>query len=358
MIIISWDVGVIHLAYCIMEDKYDEKTGKHDISILDWDEINLLEDERLNLQCCGLKKAKKGDIEEECGKKASHSLHLASGKIIGFCRTHLSQNTNHWSEKKLKQKFQEHTGNTCEYTMRSEKLCGKKANYVFSMGNNKTHFCTAHYKMELKKKLKEYSPQPIKNTIVKKYPTSTLQLNLVTRLDELMEHFVKLGIRGVIIENQPAQKNPKMKSIANTLFDFFMIRGQVDHVYGVSLEYVKMVCPSNKLRVNENNTLEVFKANKNERKKYKLTKELGMQYTKQLLKSDPFYLDYLDMYKKKDDLCDAYLQGRYYLEYREDKCYLLTKKIDPTICSAKKMVIKNKNTKKKSKAKCANIISI
>ena len=33
-----------------------------------------------------------------------------------------------------------------------------------------------HYKSELSKKIKEFSPQLIKNSIVKKYPTSQLQL--------------------------------------------------------------------------------------------------------------------------------------------------------------------------------------
>ncbi|AGF85389.1 junction resolvase [Moumouvirus goulette] len=151
--------------------------------------------------------------------------------------------------------------------------------------------------------------------IVKKFPTSQLQLNLVKKLDELSEHFAKLKIQEVIIENQPSQKNPKMKSIANTLFDYFMIRGYIDKIHDMNIQLVKFMCPSNKLKVNNDNTLEVFKANKDSKKKYKLTKNLSIEYTRKLLSNDKDQLDYLSLHQKEDDMCDAYLQGRYYLEF-------------------------------------------
>jgi len=151
----------------------------------------------------------------------------------------------------------------------------------------------------LKKKIKELSPTPIKNLIVKKYPTAELQLNLIKRLDQLSEHFARLGIEEVIIENQPSMKNPKMKAIADTLFDYFLLRGYIDKIHGMNIGLVRFMCPSNKLKVNENNTIEVFKANKDKKKKYKLTKALGIQYTRQLLKNDVEQLEYLDLYKKK-----------------------------------------------------------
>ncbi len=66
MIIISWDVGVIHLAYCILKYEYNFDKKKSKISILDWDEINLIEDDRISLKCCG---KKKDNIE--CGKKSN-----------------------------------------------------------------------------------------------------------------------------------------------------------------------------------------------------------------------------------------------------------------------------------------------
>jgi len=105
-----------------------------------------------------------------------------------------------------------------------------------------------------------------------------------------------------------------MKSIACTLFDYFMIRCYVDRKININL--IKFIRPSNKLMVNNKNTLEVFKQNKDKSKVYKLTKQLGIQYTKQLLSDDSEQIKYLELFKKKDDLCDAYLQGVHYLKQK------------------------------------------
>lgn len=321
MIIISWDVGVIHLAYCIIEYLYDPDDKIAKVEILDWDEINLIEDDRIKMECCGKMKTKKGESQKICGKNASYCLNTGTnGKSYGFCKTHLSQHSQYWSQINTQMLFSKISpGHKCNYQKTDGSECGKICKYLFKHNGSKIYYCTTHYKSEFRRKIKDFSPQPIKNLIVKKYPTAQLQLNLIKKLDQLSEHFAKLKIEEVIIENQPSQKNPKMKSIANTLFDYFMIRGYVDKIHEMNIQLVRFMCPSNKLKVNNNNTIEVFKTNKDDKKKYKLTKALGIQYTKQLLKKDANQLEYLDLYKKKDDICDAYLQGRYYLEFIKNK---------------------------------------
>ena len=304
MIIISWDVGIIHLAYCVLELIED------DVRILAWDQINLVEDDRIVLTCQGETK-----IKSECGKNAKYYLNVGTNNI-GFCKTHLSQHAEYWSEDNTKDLFKKKdTKHQCTYLKNNGTYCGKKCSYIFKNDEQKHYYCTTHYKSECKKKIKEYSPKPIKNIIIKKYPTSKLQLTLIKKLDSLSEYFASLNIEEVIIENQPTHKNPKMKSISNTLFDYFLIRGYIDKKNGLDISLVRFMCPSNKLKVNNDNTLEVFKANKDETKKYKLTKALSIKYTKKLLKKDKKQLRHLKSYKKKDDMCDAYLQGRYYLEF-------------------------------------------
>ncbi|XWV26422.1 holliday junction resolvase [Tupanvirus soda lake] len=321
MIIISWDVGIIHLAYCVLEYIHDGKKDESPVRIIDWDEINLIEDERVKLSCCGQMKTKKGETAKICGKNATYFLQVAGmDKSVGFCKTHLSQHTTYWSNEKTKALFKQISPEgSCSYVKTDGSECGKTCKFVYTHNNKKLYYCTTHYKSELNKRIKEFSPQPIKNLIVRKYPTDKLQFNLVKKLDELSEHFAKLKIEEVVIENQPSQKNPKMKSIANTLFDYFLIRGYVDKIHHMDIKLVRFMCPSNKLKVNNDNTIEVFKANKDNKKKYKLTKALGIQYTRQLLNDDEKQLEYLELYKKKDDICDAYLQGRYYLEFIRNK---------------------------------------
>ena len=319
MIIISWDVGIIHLAYCVLKYIFDEELQKATVEIIDWDEINLIEDDRIKLECCGKMKAKKDVVPKICGKNATYCL-TREGESFGFCKMHLSQSDNYWSEKQTRRLFKQlesDNNHSCTYLKNTGSLCDKKCKYIYRNGKDKIYYCTAHYKSELNKKIKELSPLLIKNLIVKKYPTSQLQLNLIKKLDLLSKHFAKLGIEEVIIENQPSQKNPKMKSISNTLFDYFLIRGYIDKIHNMDIKLVRFICPSNKLKVNNDNTIEVFKANKDTTKKYKLTKALGIEYTKKLI--DENQLTYLELYKKKDDICDAYLQGRYYLEFIRNK---------------------------------------
>lgn len=326
MIIISWDVGIKHLAYCVLEYLFNDETKKVSIEILDWDEINLIEDDLIVMECCGKMKAKrKGEEGKICGKNATYYLHIGVGsngypKSYGFCKKHLVQHNEYWSQTNTKMLFKQiKPDHECCYPKKDGSTCGKICKYVYKNGHDKNYYCTSHYKSQLKKKIKELSPQPIKNLISSKYPTSALQLKLIQKLDERSKHFAKLGIEEVVIENQPSQKNPRMKSISNTLFDYFMIRGYVDKIHEMDIQLVRFMCPSNKLKVNNDNTIEVFKSNKDASKKYKLTKALSIQYTKQLLNDDEEQLDYLALYKKKDDICDAYLQGRYYLEFIRNK---------------------------------------
>ena len=326
MRIISWDVGVINLAYCILDRS--DKTGSK-TKILDWCKINLIENEQIKLKCSGKKMTKKNSKSDKCEKNASFYLKRIKKKyqtedtnvntnIRGFCKCHLPQHNKYWSEDLTRGLFSESNkaDKICDHVKNTGDVCGKKAKYVFNNDNDgkKQHFCTAHYRPLLARKIKEYNPQPIKNLSVSKYKTSDLQLALIKKLDSIIEHFSSFKIEEIIIENQPSFKNPKMKSIANTLFDYFLIRGLVDGEYFPDLKSVKFICPSNKLKVNKHNTIEVFKANKNNKKKYKLTKQLGIKYTKKLLKNDDKNLSYLNSCKKQDDICDAYLQGMYYLQ--------------------------------------------
>lgn len=270
------------------------------IDVLDWDVINLIEDDIMKLTCCGEKN--NGDV---CGRNATYYLDVGC-ESIGFCKTHLSQSDGYVVNVESKFKANE-TDNRCNYLKKTGVVCNAVARFVQA----DAYYCLTHYKSELKRQVRLHSAQPIKNLIVKKYPTIQLQLTLIKKLDTLALHFSKIGVEEVVIENQPSYKNPKMKSISNTLLDYFMIRGYIDKVHELDLKNVRFMCPSNKLKVSADNTLDVT----NRKDKYKLTKELSVQYTKQLLATNKRHLEYLELFDKQDDICDAYLQGRYYLEH-------------------------------------------
>ena len=81
---------------------------------------------------------------------------------------------------------------------------------------------------------------------------------MIKLLDEQKD--ILLNVDHVVIENQPSLKNPKMKSVAETLYAWFLMRGQIDSVNPIkNLTYM---CPSNKLKVNNDNTLCILKKSK------------------------------------------------------------------------------------------------
>ena len=282
MKILSWDVGIKNLAYCIME-----KQNNNDIpyKIHNWGNINIIE--QTYLKCIG----------ENCKRKVLVTNKL-NNQFVGYCAIHKREFQN------FKPEILECINPKCQF---SDK-CKKKATGSI----NNINYCTTHKKNIYNKIIKnqefvKYKPPNCKTVDIK-----VLKKILINLLDKKKD--ILLNVNHCVIENQPSLKNPKMKSIAETLYNWFLIRGQIDNITPISnLTYM---CPSNKLKVNEDNTISILKKSKNDTEKYKLTKQLGIIYCKQLLINDHQNLNFLIATSKKDDLCDAFLQGAYYLEYK------------------------------------------
>ena len=117
----------------------------------------------------------------------------------------------------------------------------------------------------------------------------------------------------ITIENQPAFKNPKMKSIQMIIYAYFNIRGRVD--VSNSDNYIKRILflsASNKLKVQFDNKTEITKkiSTKN---KYKKNKELAKLYCLEFLKDAEWVL-FFENHKKRDDLADTYLMNIYQIQ--------------------------------------------
>ena len=140
---------------------------------------------------------------------------------------------------------------------------------------------------------------------------------------ELEKRVNLLQANHVIIENQPAFKNPHMKTIASTIYDYFLIRGIVDkNKYNINsnIIQIKYVAPSNKLKiVNDNDKANLIKLKKDKPKLYKLTKELGIKYCNDLIKHLNEWLLFFTNNKKKDDLADSFLHGVYFYDNNFNK---------------------------------------
>lgn len=292
MKVISWDVGIIHLAYCILEK--NEDTCK----IIEWNNINLLNN--INYDCHGFINSDKST--NKCDKPCKY-YYQNGDKRYNFCGLHKNQ------FKKINKKdliIEKYKGvETCKEITSKGEICGKKTNSKIG----EKILCNYHCK-RIEKKHNENEVKKIIIQKASKAPIENLKRNLI---DELDNNKSFLDVDFVLIENQPSLKNPKMKSIAETLYTWFMIRGLVDKPNG-RLSKIYYLSPSNKIKVKNDNVEKELKKMKNESKKYKFTKNIGIIYTRDILKEDKNWLNFLDTNKKKDDLCDSFLQGLYFYD--------------------------------------------
>lgn len=145
------------------------------------------------------------------------------------------------------------------------------------------------------------------STKVKSISIQKLGISLTNKLDAFVKE-IKLFdlVDEVIMELQPSF-NPKMKSISNMLYQYFIMRGMIDCKL---LKSIKFVRAKNKLKVYDGPPIEC-----NLKTKYSKTKKLGISYCRYFINNNlnQQFIEFFDSNKKKDDLADSFLQGAWYL---------------------------------------------
>lgn len=277
-IVLSFDVGIVNLAYCLFTKE------NNNWKILDWDIIDISERDAIKCQC---------------GAKPSF-IHLEQY----YCKTHCKKLEPNKKFEELYIELPEKSKCTFEH---NGELCGRKSTYT----DLKEMYCVTHAKQCYKKYESQNKLTEYKQKSVKKLDFDDVRLKLIQKLDERK---ILLSANVVLIENQPSMKNPVMKSISNTIYTYFLIRGIIDKKHDSAITAVKFMSPSNKLKIvtdGESKQLVALKGT-DESKAYKLTKSLGVKYSRELLAHLPDWINKFNTYKKKDDLADAFLQGAYY----------------------------------------------
>jgi len=189
------------------------------------------------------------------------------------------------------------TDDVCDHTnSKTGQRCDKSVKFIDKKDNFQV--CPAH------KKLKQYVDRKFKGCPKKDNPMLGQGKCIVETLQK-KEDFLKVDL--VVIENQPALKNPTMKSIQMILYSYFLIEGVTKE--DSSIGELRMINARNKLKAYTGPKIEC-----DIKDRYKKTKFLGIEYCKSMIHESDQSDQWLHLFsnsKKKDDLADAYLQGMY-----------------------------------------------
>ena len=285
MQILSWDVGIINLAFCLID--YDMETKKY--KILDWNVINLTDRDKIKCFQC----SKPPTLYQECSNTFSCKKHSKTINII---------------LPEFETMFSENNNGLCVFSGKT--ICNKKSKYIESITNEM--YCTAHGKSKYKSICNKYKMVRHTTKTIASQSMDDFKFKLV---EELEKRTNLLQVDFVVIENQPSLKNPRMKTIAGTVYDYYMIRGLFDKNITKSLiRSVKFMSPSNKLKLaNDGDTKTLVRLKGDDAKTYKLTKQLGVKYCSEMIQEFPEWLKVFSTHKKKDDMADCFLQGMYAL---------------------------------------------
>jgi len=288
MKVLSWDVGIINLAYCLIDFESESKW-----KILDWGIINLTDREKIKCTIC---------------KKNPTFSQTINGETKYYCKVHAKKVDQKSSNFEVFFKeIDKEENNNCSCLVK-KKQCIKKVKYKF----NNNYYCNTHAKSEYKKIVNSYKLKKLSKKSVGSMTIDVLRIKLI---EELEKRTNLLSVEIVLIENQPTLRNPKMKAISSTIYDYYLIRGLFDKERTNSnITLVKYMSPSNKLKLAEDgDTQKLIKLKGDQAKTYKLTKSLGIKYCRKMIEKYDNWKSYFEGIKKKDDLADCFLQGMYYL---------------------------------------------
>mgnify|MGYP001305719184 CR=1 FL=1 len=280
---LGWDIGIKNLAFCLM----DHENGK--FKIIDWGVINLL-DEHSSKKMCNYMKDQ-NDPNSICGKSATYQNDTRENF---YCKIHAK-------------KLSEEDRNALEIIPDKVqcKYCKKKATRYCP--NEDIHYCISHLK-ENNKTIEE--TDAVSHGPAIRTPLYTLGKVIFRKLDQYPSI---LTAKYICLENQPARKNPTMKSVQMMLYTYFISKVANDTM---KVKDLVMMSAKNKLKVYNDEYGPVDPDILAIKDRYQRNKKQAVFTTEVFLKNE--FQDWWDFYikenkNKKDDLADSFLMCRYYI---------------------------------------------
>jgi hypothetical protein len=280
MILLSFDVGIKNLAYCLISVNEIENS-KHFIEIVKWNIVDL--------SCDHVEETKVEETQEKilkqcskCKKSATYCTHsntMLPEDVIKFCKKHAEEAQLPMQPKILK----------------SNSKIGQTP-YIVPLSKKKVS-CNKINIVDLGKNIKRH-------------------------LDFIFsKHMDKID--AILIENQIGNLAGRMNVLQGMISQYFIMR---------NITNIEFISATNKLKLFKtviNKKAEDANGNGNldnvlesEKKLYKMRKDAGKMVCRSLLSFYPNLSKWIaiyDKHKKNDDLADCFLQGYYYAHLHYNK---------------------------------------
>mgnify|MGYP001445715600 CR=1 FL=1 len=271
MIILSIDVGIKNLAFCLID-------SSNKINILEWNVLNISTENNDNVICSQNRKNK------PCNKCFTYLFN--NEKYCGIC----SKNNENFK------KYPSFDLNILENKkIKKEKLIEICNEYGISFDKKST-------KDDIKILVKQFVE---KNCFVKPLKTKVSDISLIDIgrnmnqiLNKLFETW-KYKIDIVIIENQISPLANRMKTLQGMITQYFIMKTTAEIFY---------ISSENKLKEFSNS-----KTNYKDRKKLSVNTMISL-FDNTDYNIDSKWKDIFQNSKKKDDLSDTFLQGLWYIK--------------------------------------------
>ena len=270
MRILSIDVGIKNLAFCLLTKNGTGSGTEPEFTIDKWGVIDLSEE--ISYTCSIIEKG------IPCLKLAKFKKDTSC-----FCLKHSKKQVYQVPTNELKPAY----------------INKQKIQKLYEIADKyKISYEKPVKKLDLVNTINEYIHKTCFEHIVKvnasKIDLVTIGHNLQVKFDEVLENEFD-NITTVIIENQIGPIAIRMKTIQGMIAQYFIMRN-----YGIGIEFVNA---SNKLKdlIDKEKTT------------YKDRKKLGIQKCSELVSDLPCWNSYFNNHTKKDDLADALLQGLWFI---------------------------------------------
>ena len=270
MKILSIDVGIKNLAYCLFEMPSDAQQFK----ITKWDIINISEQED-SAKCCFIEK---NDICNKPAKfkKDDNCYCLKHSKKQPLHIPTAEQKPSFINKQKIQKLYEIADSHNIKYESKIKKV---------------------HLVVLINDYIENHYLQTIESKNAAEVDLFNIGLNIKTKFNKLFEN--EGTIDYVIIENQISPIATRMKTIQGMIVQYFIMANlKVDHI--------EFISAANKLK----------DCDIKGKTSYGDRKKIGISKCLEIITSDfrfNEHIDYFNKHKKKDDLSDSFLQGIWFI---------------------------------------------